>query len=305
MKTQIDILELTNGLFTLRDFLRWGTSKFNSEKIYFGHGTDNAWDEAVALCLHVLNLPHNVTVQVLDACLTCCEKQEILKLFLRRIEERIPGAYLINEAWFAGLPFFVDQRVLIPRSPFAELIEKRFSPWVDEQNVQRILEIGTGSGCMAIASALAFQNVQVDAVDLSPTALEVAKINVDKHHVEDQVHLIESDVFSAIPDQIYDLIISNPPYVGKKEMMTLPKEYVHEPQIALASGENGLDVVKKILAEASVHLSAHGMLFVEVGNSEVELIEQFPEIPFTWIELERGGGGIFMLDREQLTLINK
>jgi len=300
MPNSINIADNLSELFTIRDFLRFGASNFNAAKIYFGHGTDNAWDDAVALVLHALSLPHDINPNILDARLTYSERENILRLFLRRINERVPVPYLTHEAWFASLPFYVDERVLIPRSPFAEIIEKRFAPWVDDLEVMRILDIGTGSACMAIACALAFPESLVDAVDLSNDALEVAKINVDKHNVRGQVRFLQSDVFSALPNEKYDIIISNPPYVGTEEMQTLPPEYAHEPRSALLSGEHGLDVVKKILQEAAQHLNSEGLLFVEVGNSEDILAEQFPEVPFLWLEFERGGGGVFMLTKEQL-----
>jgi len=282
---------------TLQDILVLGERDFRKAKLYFGHGTDNAWDDAVAIVRYVLQLPPDIDAIVLERKLTVEECEQIRALFEQRIETRIPVPYLTHEAYFMGLPFYVDERVLIPRSPFAELIEKQFAPWANGLQVKNILDIGTGSGCMAIACALAFPKAQVDAVDISQDALEVAKINVAKYQLNDRVHLIQSDVFSTIPTSTYDVIISNPPYVGEEEMASLPKEYAHEPVLALAAGVNGLDVVEKILAEAKAHLTKNGLLFIEVGNSEEALVERFPNMPFLWLEFEQGGGGVLLLAR--------
>lgn len=288
-------------LHTLRDMLRWSMSQFNAANIYYGHGTDNAWDEALYLALNALHLPPDVNPAVIEARLTQHERQAIVNLIQRRVTERIPAAYLTQQAWFAGLPFYIDQRVLVPRSPLAELIEKRFAPWIsEEQPLQRILDIGTGSGCIAIACAVAIPEAKVDAADISKEALAVAEINVKRHQLEDRVRLIQSDVFSALPGQIYDLITSNPPYVGTEELSQLPREYQHEPKLGLAAGESGLDIVQRILRDAHKHLTPEGLLIVEVGNSETALVECFPNVPFTWLEFERGGGGVFMLTAEQL-----
>jgi len=286
---------------TLRDILFWGEKEFTRAKIFFGHGTDNAWDEAVYLALHALKLPQNTGKEALTRILTATEKGAILDLFQKRIATRIPAPYLVKEAWFAGLPFYVDERVLIPRSPFAELIQNRFEPWLDEDfKVKRILDLGTGSGCMAIAAALAFPDAKVDASDVSDGALAVAKINVEKHTMDKRVNLIKSDVFSNLSDQVYDIIISNPPYVAAEEFLDLSPEYAHEPRLALAAGKLGLDVVARILKDAASHLSSHGLLFVEVGNSEVYVEKAFPHLPFTWLEFSEGAGGVFMLRREDL-----
>ena len=287
-------------LKTIRDYIRLATSKFNAAGIYYGHGTDNAWDEAIALVLHTLHLPPDIDPAVLDARLLEEERKKLAELIDIRADKRIPVPYLTHEAYFSGLSYYVDDRVLIPRSPIAELIENQFAPWIEEEKVNHILDLCTGSGCIAIACAKAFPDAEVDASDISADALAVAKINVLRHGVEDQVKLIESDLFAALPKTKYDIIVSNPPYVSAEEMGELPQEYKHEPELALASGTLGLDAAIKILKIAREYLQPHGILVVEVGNSEHALAEQFPEIPFTWLEFQRGGGGVFLLTAEQL-----
>jgi ribosomal protein L3 glutamine methyltransferase len=287
-------------LKTIRDLIRWAVSRFNENNLYYGHGSDQAWDEAVTLVLRSLHLPHEINPAVLDARLTSGERAFLQKLILRRIQERIPVAYLIQEAWFAGLPFYVDERVLVPRSPIAELIEKEFHPWVDADAVRYILDLCTGSGCIAIACAKAFPQGQVDASDISADALAVAQKNVARHGVENQVHLIKSDLFKEISAKKYNLIVSNPPYVDSEDMADLPDEYRHEPRLGLAGGDDGLDFAVRILRDAPAYLEPNGILIVEVGNSEYALSERFPDVPFTWFDFERGGGGVFMLTAAEL-----
>jgi len=288
-------------LHTIRDFMRWAVSRFNEAGLYFGHGTENSWDEAAALILHSLHLPHDVNPAVLDANLTANEREILFKLIRRRIDERIPVPYLTHEAYFAGLSFYVDERVIIPRSPIAESIQNQFQPWLEADSVQDVLDLCTGSGCIAIACAKAFPEANVDACDISTDALAIAKINTLRHKVEDQVHLYQSDLFTSLPTKKYDLIISNPPYVDAEEMATLPKEYRHEPTLALAGGTKGLDFANQILQKARHYLKPNGILVVEVGNSESALADQFPEIPFTWLEFEHGDGGVFLLTADQLS----
>lgn len=287
-------------LVTLQDFVRWGASSFNKAQLYFGHGTDNAIDEALALVLHALNLPHQLPSEFMQCRLVHSEKQAIAAFFRRRILERIPAPYLTHEAWFAGLKFYVDQRVLIPRSPLAELIERQFSPWIEADDVTAILDIGTGSGCIAIACAHAFPGAVVDAIDISEQALAVANINVARFYMSENVTLHHSDLFTAIPHRQYDVIVSNPPYVPTGELVTLPPEYRHEPQLGLHSGTAGLDHVVRILKDAPQYLTPHGLLVCEVGNTEEILADRFPEVPFLWVDFERGGGGVFVLTNDDL-----
>ncbi|WP_273149844.1 50S ribosomal protein L3 N(5)-glutamine methyltransferase [Methylophaga thiooxydans] len=297
-----DYLAAQKELKTLRDFLRWTTSRFTQAGLFYGHGNDDAFNEASQLILSTLKLPVNELPELfLDARLTNAEKQSLLLLIEKRLEQRIPLPYLINEAWFAGLPFFVDERVLIPRSPFAELIDAEFQPWLSNpDDVSAILDLCTGSGCIAIALAMAFENAHVDAVDISHDALAVADININKHQLNDQVRSIQSDCWQSLePANQYDLIISNPPYVGADEMAGLPEEYRHEPVSALEAEDNGLALVEQILLNAADYLTDDGLLFVEVGNSDVAVDEKWPETSFLWLDFEQGGHGIFMLDKAQ------
>jgi ribosomal protein L3 glutamine methyltransferase len=290
-----------HSLSTITDFVRWGASRFGAAGLHYGHGTDNAVDEALVLVRHALNLGHDLPPEFYAARLTDAEKRTVLELIERRIVERIPAPYLTGEAWFAGLPFFVDSRVLIPRSPFAELIEGGFAPWLEADSVERVLDLCTGSGCIAIACALAFPAAEVDAVELSPEALDVARRNVERHGVGDQVALLEGDLWAPVAGRRYDLIVSNPPYVSDREMEVLPPEYAHEPELGLRSGPDGLDVVARILAGARAHLRPGGVLVVEVGDSAEAVANAWPELPFTWLEFSRGGSGVFLLTAEELS----
>lgn len=297
-----DYQKVVAELTTIRDMLRWITSQFNAAELYFGHGTDNAWDEAVSLVLRSLHLSYTNNIQFLDAKLTETERTALLELVKKRIEDRIPVPYLINEAWFAGLPFYVDERVLIPRSPLAELIEQQFTPWVEPEAVAHILDLCTGSGCIAVACAMAFPEAIIDAVELDAGAMQVAAKNIRKHGLEQQVKLVSSDLFNNLPTKRYDIIVSNPPYVSDEEMASLPPEYCAEPILALRADEQGLAIVQRILRQAADYLTEQGVLIVEVGNSEQALIEYYPQIPFTWLEFELGGQGVFLLTAEQVKL---
>jgi len=284
----------------VRALIERASRKLKRARVFFGHGTDNAWDDAAALVWHALRLPHTASARAYERAVSPAGQERVAALVARRISERVPAVYLTGQTWFAGLPFNVDPRVLIPRSPIAELIEQRFAPWVDAKRVRRILDIGTGSGCIAIACAYAFPRSRVDGADISNDALEVARANVRRHRLGRRVRLVQSDHFSALRGESYDIIVSNPPYVGAREMARLPPEYRHEPREALAAGRSGLDSVRVILSEAARHLRTEGMLIVEVGNTEAAVRRAFPELPFTWLHFERGGGGVFLLTAEQL-----
>lgn len=290
----------TQDFQSIIDFIRFGLSRARAEPLYYGHGTDNAWDDILALVLGSLSLPMGVDSLLLQAQLTQEEKAFLCQQLERRIVERVPVPYLTHEAFFCDLAFYVDERVLIPRSPIAELIHQQFSPWIDEGKVERILDLCTGSGCIAIACCYAFPEAEVHAVDISPEALAVAEMNRQRHGVQDQLTLVESDCFAAVPAIRFDIIVSNPPYVGSDEMQTLPNEYRHEPVLALETGNNGLAIVDNILKQAHDHLTEEGILVVEVGNSEEALVHAYPDVPFTWLDFEHGGQGVFLLTARQL-----
>ena len=291
---------MTSELATIIDFIRYGASRFNAAGLCFGHSYDNALDEATQLVLHVLHLPHDLNPVYGQARLTQDEKAEVLALFNRRIAERIPAAYLTGEAWFAGLSFKSDPRALVPRSPIAELIEAGFEPWLGGREVQRALDLCTGSGCIAIAMAVHNPDWQVDGVDLSEEALSLARENAERLDVGERVRLLQSDLFAALEGERYQLVVSNPPYVTHDEVDALPAEYAHEPELGLRAGDDGLDIALRILQEAPRFLDEDGLLIVEVGESERALVALLPEVPFAWIEFKVGQMGVFAIDREPL-----
>lgn len=288
-----------DSLRTLRDFLRWGASRFAATGVFFGHGTTGAADEAAVLIAHALHLDLPLAPEFLDAALTAGERAAVLAVFERRVTERLPAPYLTGEAWFAGLRFAVDPRVLIPRSPIAELIERGFAPWFDDAPPARILDIGTGSGCIALACALAFPAAEVDATDLSADALAVATRNRQRHGLEARVRLIAADVYPPDAPR-YDLIVSNPPYVPNARVEELPDEYLREPAMALFSGDEGFDCVDRIIAGAAERLAPGGVLVVEVGEIAEALDARYAHLPLTWLEFEHGGEGVFLISREDL-----
>jgi ribosomal protein L3 glutamine methyltransferase len=285
---------------SVQQLIELGAREFERAGLAFGHGTGSPVDDAAALVFHVLGLLHEQAAHEYPRRPAVGDVERVLDAFRARIDQRIPAAYLMGRMWFAGLEFEVDPRVIVPRSPFAELIAAQFAPWVDAASVRRVLDIGTGSGCIAIACALHLPETTVDATDISDGALEVAARNVEIHGLQDRVRLLQGDVFAPVNGLTYDLIVSNPPYVSEAEMTELPAEYHHEPDLALRAGVDGLVVVRRILAGARRHLSPRGILFVEVGDSETRVRELWPRVPFTWLEFEHGGGGVFMLDRAQL-----
>ncbi|WP_233981000.1 50S ribosomal protein L3 N(5)-glutamine methyltransferase [Pectobacterium versatile] len=296
---KIFVDEAVSELHTIQDMLRWAVSRFNAANVYYGHGTDNPWDEAIQLVLPSLYLPLDIPEDMYTSRLITSERQRIVERVIRRVNERIPVAYLTNKAWFCGLEFYVDERVLVPRSPIGELINNYF----DEQlpkTPNHILDLCTGSGCIAIACAQAFPEAEVDAVDISSDALAVTEQNIQQHGLEYRVTPIRSDLFRDLPAIRYDLIVTNPPYVDEEDMFDLPQEFRFEPELGLAAGNDGLDLVRRILACAPDYLSDEGVLICEVGNSMVHLIDQYPDIPFTWLEFDNGGDGVFMLNKLQL-----
>ncbi|MCA6974272.1 50S ribosomal protein L3 N(5)-glutamine methyltransferase [Pectobacterium carotovorum] len=296
---KIFVDEAVSELHTIQDMLRWAVSRFNAANVYYGHGTDNPWDEAIQLVLPSLYLPLDIPEDMYTSRLITSERQRIVERVIRRVNERIPVAYLTNKAWFCGLEFYVDERVLVPRSPIGELINNYF----DEQlpkTPSHILDLCTGSGCIAIACAQAFPEAEVDAVDISSEALAVTEQNIQQHGLEYRVTPIRSDLFRDLPAIRYDLIVTNPPYVDEEDMFDLPQEFRFEPELGLAAGNDGLDLVRRILACAPDYLSDDGVLICEVGNSMVHLIDQYPDIPFTWLEFDNGGDGVFMLNKSQL-----
>lgn len=291
-------------LITLRDWLRWAVSRFNKAGLYFGHGCDNAYDEAIWLILHALHLPPDRLEPFLDARLTQDERRNVHDILHQRIVQRIPAAYLTQQAWLGDYRFHVDSRVIVPRSYFASLLEEDFSPWIEAPDqIERALDMCTGSGCLAILMAIAFPNAEIDAVDLSPGALAVAQRNIADYGLEDRVMPIASNLFDALAPphaSRYDLIISNPPYVTSASMASLPPEYRHEPIMALAAGEDGLDIVRRLIAESGQHLNPGGLLAVEVGHNRHLVEAAFPDLPLTWIDTPDDEEKIFIIHREQL-----
>lgn len=290
-----------NQLTTIRDLLRYAITRFNTANLFFGHGSNNAFDEAAYLILHTLKLPLDRLDPFLDAHLLPDETANVLQVIERRSTERIPAAYLTHEAWLGEYRFYVDERVIVPRSFIAELIPEQFSPWVDDpEAVAHVLELCTGSGCLPIMLADAFPNAQIDAVDISPTALEVARRNVSDYHLQDRITLIESDLYAKVPKMTYDLIVTNPPYVNSGSMATLPPEYLREPQIALAGGDDGMDLVRKIVAGAGERLTPNGVLIVEIGNEREFAEAAFPDLELTWLSTSVGDDAVFLLTADQL-----
>ncbi len=288
-------------LLTVRDYLRYAVSRFNAAELFFGHGSDNAWDEAVYLTLHTLNLPLDRLEPFLDARLLPHEREVLLEVFRRRCVERLPAAYLTNEAWLGEHRFYVDERVIVPRSFIAELLQEQLTPWIEDPwAVESALDLCTGSGCLAILTALAFPEAQVDAVDLSKDAISVAERNIADYHLNERVHLIQSDAFRQLKGKRYDLIISNPPYVDAEAVAALPPEYLHEPEMALGSGEDGLDFTHIILREAKKHLTPDGLLIVEIGHNREVLEAAYPTLPFTWLDTTAGDEYVFLLHAADL-----
>ena len=291
----------TEELVTVRDWLRWAVSRFNEAGLHFGHGTDNAWDEAAWIVLATLHLPRDTLEPFLDARITGSERHALLERLQQRVVHRLPAAYLLNEAWLGEFRFHVDPRVIVPRSYFAELLEDGFAPWIEHpESVASALDLCTGSGCLAIVMAHAFPNAAVDAIDISPEALEVARRNIADYGLEDRVHAIESDLFAKAKGRRYDLIICNPPYVTAAAMEALPAEYRHEPALALAAGRDGLDVVRRILDQARKHLNPRGVIAIEVGHNQELVTEAFPDLPAVWLDTEHADGKVFVLTREDL-----
>ena len=291
----------THNLHSVRDWLRFAVSRFNQAELFFGHGSSNAYDEAAYLILHTLHLPPDRLDPFLDARLTDMERAEVLNIIQQRVEQRVPAAYLTHEAFLGDFSFYVDERVIIPRSFIAELLLEQLAPWIAEpEEIGSVLDLCTGSGCLAILAAHAFPYASVDAVDLSPDALSVAERNVADYDLQDRVHLIESDLFAKLNGRQYDLIISNPPYVDAASVAALPQEYLHEPKLALGSGHDGLDATHIILKHAAQHLTENGVLIVEIGHNREVLEAAYPALPFTWLDVSAGDQFVFMLHRNDL-----
>lgn len=294
-----------SGEVTVQQLIEQSATQLEAAGLSYGHGSDNAFDEAAELVFFAAGLRHEDAPGNYAGTLTGEQASNARSLIQQRIDRRIPAAYLTHRMWFAGHEFYVDERVLVPRSPIAELIQMHFAPWIDGDLIHRALDIGTGSGCIAIATALALPQARVDAADVSADALAVAQVNIEKHDLKARVRVVQSDVFEGLAGQRYDLIVSNPPYVSAAEVAALPVEYKHEPELGLLAGEDGLSIVRRILARAEKHLTPHGLLVVEVGDTEETLLSVYPRVPFTWLEFERGGGGVFVLTAAQLSECRK
>ncbi|MCP3655174.1 50S ribosomal protein L3 N(5)-glutamine methyltransferase [Herbaspirillum sp.] len=292
-----------NNFSTVRDLLRYAVTRFNTEQLFFGHGSSNALDEAAYLILHTLKLPLDQLDPFLDARLLPEEIASVMRVIERRSKDRVPAAYITNEAWLGAYRFYVDERVIVPRSFIAELIPQHFSPWIqDPEALVNALDLCTGSGCLPILLADAFPNAQIDAIDISADALAVARKNVDEYQLQERINLVESDLYTQLPLRKYDLIISNPPYVNSGSMSKLPQEYLREPQLALAGGEDGMDLVRKIVAGAAERLTPEGVLVVEIGNERAFAEAAFPELELTWLTTSAGDDMVFLVTAEQLQL---
>ncbi len=301
MKKTPDPFKDTESLITVRDWLRFAVSRFNEAGLFFGHGSDNAFDEAAYLILHTLHLPLDRLEPFLDASLTHGEADALKNIIERRVKERVPAAYLTHEAWLGEYRFYVDERVIVPRSFIAELLRERLAPWVaDPEAVHAAVDVCTGSGCLAILMAHAFPHAEIDAVDISKDALAVAKKNVEDYGLQNRVRLIQSDLMKKLKGRTYDLIVTNPPYVNAPSMAELPEEYRREPELALASGKDGLEHIRRILADAPKHLNAGGLLIAEIGHNRDALEAAFPQLPFVWLETSGGDEYVFLLHHEDL-----
>lgn len=292
---------VTEDLHTIRDWLRFAVSQFEASDIFFGHGTDNAYDEAVWLIMSALHLPLDTLENFLDARLTATERNKLADFIAQRIMQHKPTAYLVKEAWLQGFKFYVDERVIVPRSFIAELLSENLAPWVEyPEMIESAADICTGSGCLGVLLANSFPDASIDVVDISQDAIDVANINIQNYGLQDQITAVKSDMFSALKGKRYDLIISNPPYVDAPSMATLPPEYRNEPQIALGSGDAGLDHTHTLIREAANHLTEHGLLIVEIGHNRDALLEAYPDLPFTWLEVSSGNQFVFLLTKSQL-----
>jgi ribosomal protein L3 glutamine methyltransferase len=295
-----EFMQVPDNLITIRDMVRWGASQFRSAQLFFGHGTDNALDEALALVLHCLSLEHSLPESYFNSRLTSAEIKKISELIGERIRTRKPLAYLTGAAWFAGIEFHVNEHVLVPRSPIAELIEQGYYPWLQPDRIQRVLDLCTGSGCIGIATALYLPESAVTLIDISTEALLVAQQNIKRYELADRVTVLESDIYNSLPPQQFDLIVSNPPYVSENEYAGLPDEYRREPKLGLTAEEDGMALVARILRQATDYLTPEGVIIVEVGASADILMQRYPEVPFQWIDFEQGGDGVFMLNHADL-----